>query len=425
MSGNVIAVWRESQGEVELVGRIAAGQRGVCFSYDPGYAGRSISCSMPKSNGSLEASPSVTSAFFSALIPEGSAREEFAGMLHAESGEFVPYLERLGDESIGALLFAANDEEPYRRPSYERIGGSLLSDLAARPLETAVAAMGRTRLSLSGAMAKIGLYRSDSGDWYYPLGGAPSTHIVKAADGRRFPLETVNEALCLRVARRCGFPAADCELLDVGEGDPLIAVRRYDRVFGPAPRLVSGMPAPWRVHQEDFCQAASMAGKYEPTDASYLALMSSIARRSCSNSFGEAALLFEYTAFNYLVGNCDNHLKNHAILYSPDWAEREIAPLYDIVSTVEYPEIYREMGVSFGGSRRIDDVTRGMVAETARRCGIPERLAFDSLEETFGALVSAVELEATELAKEGYPRAEALGASIAEGAKERYARIRP
>ncbi len=160
MSSNVITVWGERQGSVELVGRIAAREQGVCFSYDSDYAGRAISCSIPKDAGSLEAPPSVTSAFFSALIPEGSARTEFANMLHAESGEFVPYLERLGDESIGALLFSVNDGVPCQRPSYERVPESLLSDLAQRPLETAVAAMGRTRLSLSGAMAKVGLYRS-------------------------------------------------------------------------------------------------------------------------------------------------------------------------------------------------------------------------------------------------------------------------
>lgn len=57
----------------------------------------------------------------------------------------------------------------------------------------------------------------------------------------------------------------------------------------------------------------------------------------------EASLILEYVLFDYLVGNCDNHLKNYALLYNPAWRTREVAPLYDVMSTVAYPSIYKEM----------------------------------------------------------------------------------
>ena len=38
-------------------------------------------------------------------------------------------------------------------------------------------------------------------------------------------------------------------------------------------------------------------------------------------------MVLYYTAFSYLAGNCDNHLKNISLLYGADWADREVPPL--------------------------------------------------------------------------------------------------
>ena len=345
-------------------------------------------------------------------------------MLHAGRDEFAPFLERLNDESVGALLFSAGDEPPYRAAAYEEAGSSFLEELAYRPLETAVRTMGATRLSLSGAMAKVGLFRdAGSGRWYFPLGGAPSTHILKAADGKRFPLETVNEALCPGAARRCGLPAASCELVDCGAGEPLLAVRRFDRVDGPGARLISGMAAPLRLHQEDFCQVESLALKYEPTDGDYLGLICRSASSHCANAFGERALLAQYTLFHYLVGNCDNHLKNYSLLYDRDWGVREVAPLYDVVSTVLYPDLYLEMGVSFGGDRRIDHATQASIDAAAKASGLPPRMVRSFLDELAQALPGALEEEADALTRQGFPAARKLLGQIAKGVGSRAAAV--
>lgn len=419
---NAVNVWREFHGEVQPVGTLSLREGQIVFSYDPAYKGSPISNSLPK--GPDPASAAATETFFSALIPEGSARKELERMFRTEKNDFVTYLEHLNDESIGALLFSVGDDAPYENPRYEQVEESFFDKLASRSLETSVLTAERTRLSLAGAMAKVGLYRDEGrGGWFYPFGAAPSTHIVKAADGERFPLETVNEALCLGVARRCGFPAADCELIPVGSGEPLIAVRRFDRVFENSSRMIDGMRAPMRLHQEDMSQATAIPLKYEPTDGSYLSLIARTVSHVCANSFGEASLVLEYTMLDYLVGNCDNHLKNYSLLFSEDWETCEAAPLYDVVSTVAYPNVYREMGVSFGGSRRIDEVTRELFSKSLSSCGIPEALGFGNFRALADAVPGAVEEEADALEKKGFPQVRKLLKSLLDGVSERSRKV--
>lgn len=416
---SAISVWREYAGDVQLVGSISLVDSEIRFTYQKDYRGSPISISLPLS--SNPASARTTTCFFSALIPEGSAREEFARMLHAERGEFTPYLERLNDESIGALLFSPEGKVPYQSPQYSPIETGLLDNLAARPIETAVATMGKTRLSLSGAMAKIGLYQDEKSEgWFYPLGGAPSTHIIKASDEKRFPLETINEALCLGIARRCDFPTPECKLLKVNRHEPLLAIRRFDRIFPDKPRIVSGLPAPQRLHQEDFSQATSISLKYEPTDGNYLPLVASTTSHNCSNSFGETNLIVEYTLLHYLLGNCDNHLKNYALLYDSSWKEKELAPIYDVVSTVAYPSIYKEMGISFGGDRHIEHVNRQLLETAITQCGLPLALVKKNLTEMAKAIPDAAYAEAESLAGQGFSEAIQLAESLVAGAQKRF-----
>lgn len=415
---NAITVWREFHGDVEPVGLLSSHGGEIRFAYNSEYRGAPISFSLPVQKDPFPAHE--TSIFFSALLPEGAARRELARIFRAERDDFVTYLEQLNDESIGALLFSVGDREPYADPHYEPIEARFFEEFGDHSLDMAVTTTQRTRLSLSGAMAKVGLYRDEeSGAWFYPLGAAPSTHIVKAANSARFPLETLNEALCLGVARRCDFPASECELIPIETGEPLIAIRRFDRVFDDVPRIVDGHPAPRRLHQEDLSQASVTPLKYEPTDGNYLSLITSVTRRACANSFGEASLVVEYTMFDYLVGNCDNHLKNYSLLYDAEWKTREAAPLYDVVSTVAYPEIYKEMGVSFGGSRRIDEVTPALIEGSLQRSGIPVRMAISNFRNLAKQLPEAVEEEADKLEKDGFPQVRKLIKPLLDGIAER------
>ena len=66
-----------------------------------------------------------------------------------------------------------------------------------------------------------------------------------------------------------------------------------------------------------------------------------------------------YGIVEQLVIADNNHLKNWSLVWDESWKQVRLAPLYDVLCTTVYPSLVREMGVSFGGSRKIDDVTRG------------------------------------------------------------------
>ena len=65
----------------------------------------------------------------------------------------------------------------------------------------------------------------------------------------------------------------------------------------------------------------------------------------------DLARLLDDVVFNYLVGNNDAHGKNFSLLYRPGGtgeAEIGLAPLYDVVSTVYFPELSRDIAMRIG-----------------------------------------------------------------------------
>ena len=92
--------------------------------------------------------------------------------------------------------------------------------------------------------------------------------------------------------------------------------------------------------------------------------------------------------------------------------EKSLAPLYDVTSTTVYPEVDREMGVSFGGSRRVDQVTRSEVAATAKACGVGEKRGLMELDETIEGSRCSPGLCRSHLRSRGFELAEEMGDRI-------------
>ena len=138
-----------------------------------------------------------------------------------------------------------------------------------------------------------------------------------------------------------------------------------------------------RLHQEDLFRALPRFNvKYEPTDGNYANNCAKLINEESVNPFGDRAMLFSRLLLDWAIGNVGNHWKNHSMLWSEDWSRKSLSPFYDLTCIAMYPEVDREMGVSFGGSRRIDQVTRGEVAATAKACGAGKRCGLAELDET-------------------------------------------
>jgi serine/threonine-protein kinase HipA len=91
--------------------------------------------------------------------------------------------------------------------------------------------------------------------------------------------------------------------------------------------------------------------------------------------------------FSVVIGNADMHLKNWSLLY-PDRRTPVLSPGYDFVATLPYlPNA--TLGLSFGGSRSLSEITPDQMRRFADAARIPAsslwQIAADTAERTAAA----------------------------------------
>ena len=99
--------------------------------------------------------------------------------------------------------------------------------------------------------------------------------------------------------------------------------------------------------------------------------------------------------FNVLIGNCDAHAKNYAVLYRN--GRPSFAPAYDLLSTMVYDTIAKRFAMSIGGETRMGMLNREHFAELARRCGLHPRMVLAELSDMADALPRTAQSLADEL----------------------------
>jgi HipA-like protein len=216
----------------------------------------------------------IVDRWIESLLPEGETRTILEQFFRVRRGDGFALLAALGRDCAGAVAIL---------PPGEDLAGdvSTLQPLTPAEVEQAVAALRQhplgvdqdVRVSLGGLQSKLLLVQVDGG-WARPLGGTPSTHILKP-DPPEFPGLVASEAFAQRVAALAGLDAAEVRLEAFGDRLVLV-VTRFDREFKGG-RLV-------RRHQEDGCQALgtipSGPAKYQASDGvvSYQRLAAVLAR---------------------------------------------------------------------------------------------------------------------------------------------------
>jgi serine/threonine-protein kinase HipA len=354
-----LSVWWDGR----IAGTLTRDQHGdMGFVYDTDWladtTARPISAALPK-----RAEPYDRRAaryFFAGLLPEEGPREAVARALGLSRTNDYALLEALGGDVAGALTLWPQGEVP---PVFgvdaqpEVLSDSalveILDSLPARPL---LAGRAGIRLSLAGAQNKLPVVLVD-GRIALSAPGQPTTHILKPAMAR-FPATVENEALCMRLAGALGLSAAPVEARAVG-GRKFLLVERYDRTLGADGTLT-------RVHQEDFCQALGHAPEHKyaaeggPTFKTGFALLRSVSTRPAA----DVLALLDAAIVNVIIGNCDAHGKNFSLLYPA--SETRLAPLYDLMSTVAYPEVSNRMAMKLGSVGHFGDVVSDTWATFAK-----------------------------------------------------------
>ncbi|HVA63737.1 MAG TPA: type II toxin-antitoxin system HipA family toxin [Terriglobales bacterium] len=330
-------------------------------------------------------------AFFAGILPEDSKREIIARNLRISARNDYAMLEQIGGECAGAVTFIpAGGALPGPDYGYRKLAESelaaVLRELPKRPL---LAGDDGIRLSLAGVQDKVAV-RIEGGDVSIPLGGAPSTHILKPAVAR-FDGLVFNEALCMKLAAAAGLPAAGVETR-TADGVDFLLVERYDRYRRQVPGAVAVLE---RLHQEDFCQAMGIAPelKYQKEGGPSLKQCFGLLRDVSSAPVIALARLLDAVIYNYLVGNNDAHGKNFSLLYQHQVIK--LSPLYDVVSTVYYPELSRAMAMRIGREYSSDQVMPQDFEQLAEEAGLGKALVkrrVPELAETVAAALAKLEI---------------------------------
>ena len=357
--------------------------------------------------------------FFGGLLPEQSKREIIARNLGISAHNDYAMLEQIGGECAGAVTFIpAGGPLPegnyrYRVLSSKELA-AVLRDLPRRPL---LAGEDGIRLSLAGAQDKVAV-RIEGDELSLPLGGAPSTHILKPAV-ERFEGVVFNEALCMKLASAVGLPAAKIEIRNV-DGIEYLLVERYDRNSRQNP---DGPPTLERLHQEDFCQAHGIVSemKYQKEGGPSLQQCFALLREVSSTPVIDLARLLDMVIYNFLVGNNDAHGKNFSLLYHGGGAagpDVRLAPLYDVVSTSYYPELSNHMAMKIGGAYSSGKVTQKNFEQLAEEAGLAKPIVRNRVPELAESVIA--NLANVEIA---HPVAEAVAALIrkrCENVRDRF-----
>ncbi len=354
-------------------------------------------------------SPENTRVFFEGLLPEGYTRKTLSESMSINEDDYISLLSKLGKECLGAVKISETDEVPVS--SYEKLSLQDVKELAGEGVTKSVKLITRSRMSLTGASGKVGLYYDAKKDaWYLPTGYAASTHIVKQSHVRLEGIVT-NEQLIMMTAKKLGIDIPESFIINAGDGkdaDVLFATERFDRFFCDSCVNVSGLLCPCRLHQEDFGQALGIPSslKYE-NDASdiYMKKMFEILANHSSDPIRDRAELWKRIVFNVLAGNTDCHVKNFALLYSNDLKNIKLAPAYDMLSTVIYKDIAGKMAFNIGGEYDIEKIGETQFAIAAEEARLGKEIALDIYREISEKFVDALDEAAAGLCSLGFNKA--------------------
>lgn len=300
--------------------------------------------------------------FFAGILPESSIREIIAKNLGISPRNDFSMLEKIGGECAGAITFLPKGMIPpkLKQNDYHHLSDKelavILTELHSKPL---LAGDKGVRLSLAGAQDKIAVALIND-QIYLPLNGAPSSHIIKPAI-KRFNGIVQNETFCMQLAAALGIPTAHVAARQVAEIEYLL-IERYDRYHTTEGVLQ-------RVHQEDFCQALGIPPelKYQNEGGPSLSQCVGLIKQCSSAPTIDIRNLLDAVILNYLIGNNDAHGKNFSLIYTPNGVR--YAPLYDIISTIVYPELSTKMAMKIGSTYKYNEVNARQWEKMSAACG--------------------------------------------------------
>lgn len=298
--------------------------------------------------------------FFAELLPEGDMLTALAQASNVDRFDTVGLLGRYGRDVAGAIqIWDPQAPGEPKTPGIVPVNDSGVAELLNNVLSNPLGNWPLTgKSSLAGVQDKIVLARVDD-TWNRVVDGYPSTHILKPAPKRALSA-IFDEEYGSRFARAAGL--ADFETtIRWFDGTPALVIERYDR-DSAAPQ--------GRIHQEDFNQALGARGnqKYQRVGGQVqLARIAEVFTRVGDDE--SARRLLTLVTISVAVGNLDLHAKNVSILHRADGG-MALAPAYDVVPQLHYPNIDGEVALAIAGELRHAALTKRHIVEEGASWGL-------------------------------------------------------
>ena len=234
-------------------------------------------------------------------------------------------------------------------------------DLDMNALAEAGLSLLRSSGTVPGVQKKLSVDRNPSEPRRLTLRALGGRYILKPPVDE-YPHLPENEAFCMELAARLGFPTAPHGLARVADGTLVYLSRRFDRPSDGA-----------KIPQEDFCQLCQ-----RPSADKYKGSLEAASRvLAYSRQAGLDAVRFlELNLLAWLMGNADLHLKNFS-LYCPAPDRWQLSPAYDLVSTaLVLPDDTDETALTLNGKK--SRLQHGDWLSFAKKLGVPPKV-FDNL----------------------------------------------
>jgi serine/threonine-protein kinase HipA len=277
---------------------------------------------------------------FEMNLPEGALRERLRLQFAKTIPEFddLDLLQIVGTSQIGRLRYSLSEAMSEDVPTQDLSeiltykGGA---DLFAHLLERFA-----TYSGISGMQPKVLVREIAQPDKVTHRG---ATHIVKSFDPREYPELAANEFICTRGAAAAGIATPRFQL---SQNRQFLVIDRFDLLSDGS-----------YVGIEDFCvlDGRRSHGRYDGSYEGIAKRMTSfVSARALAQARDQYARM---VAYNCAVGNGDAHLKNFSVLYRHAEDLVELAPAYDIVSTMPYSP-RDTMALTMDGSKEFPDRAR-------------------------------------------------------------------
>ncbi len=365
----------------------------ISFSYDDHYTdagGPPLSLSMPRervSFGDVEAR-----AFFDNLLPENDQMQRVMDREGLARDDVVGLLAHLGADCSGAISCLPVGADPIKVPGvlrddYELLEPGLIAEIARSLAE-------RQRLPdslqdpspVAGVQRKIALVHTAEG-FAKPRPGrkVPTTHILKVPE-TRLGRDARLEAAAARLAAAAGLEVSVPEAIDL-DGVEALLITRFDRV------VADGVV--YRLHQEDFAQALGLPAtlKYQRNGGEGRRFDAKAIKRVLDQTEAPAlarSAFLSATLFNLLIGNVDNHAKNHALLYRRGRAP-VLAPLYDLLPSRMNPDFNDQLSFNIGAANHPDAITADDLMAFLNVFGMTRTAASRFIGATLTPMIQALE----------------------------------